>query len=198
MPKAAENIHPPKGAGPAAAPKERSGGRRRPTVQDSQDDSGDSIEGLFSYHLQILANVSTRIALLSIRPEFGLNIMQWRTLANLDRRGPGSLQAIARASGVLTSQMSRTVSQLVARGLVAKTADAKDARSRRIALTPQGRALVRRVLKVRRAVNARMLANLDPDERQALVSLIRRVEGTSRMVYAEMRRRNGGEVVFDV
>jgi len=184
-------------AQPSSGPAPRTTARRHQgrTVDGA---AADSIEGLFSYHLQILANVSTRIALLSIRPEFGLNIMQWRTLANLDRLGPGSLQSVARASGVLTSQMSRTVSQLVARGLVAKTADANDARSRRIVLTPEGRALVRRVLKARRAVNARMLADLDPREQQELVALIRRVEKTSRQVYAQMRREAGGEVVFDV
>lgn len=159
---------------------------------------GDSIEGLFTYHLQILANVSTRIALLSIRPEFGLNIMQWRTLANLDRLGEASLQSVARASGVLTSQMSRTVSQLAARGLVAKKANPADARSRSIHLTPRGKALVRRVLAVRRATNERLLGDLSPAERRQLVALIRRTERTGRQLYAEMRREAGGEIVFEV
>ncbi|MEQ8349673.1 MAG: MarR family transcriptional regulator [Sneathiellaceae bacterium] len=159
--------------------------------------AGESIEGLFSYHLQILANVSTRIALLSIRPEFGLNIMQWRTLANLDRLGEVSLQALARSAGVLTSQMSRTISQLVDRGLVVKTANPRDARSRSIVLTAEGHALVRKVLAVRRATNERMLGDLSQAERRQLVQLIRRAERTSRQVYAEMRREAGGELVFD-
>ncbi|MFC3229256.1 MarR family winged helix-turn-helix transcriptional regulator [Marinibaculum pumilum] len=158
---------------------------------------GASIEGLFSYHLQILANVSTRIALLSIRPEFGLNIMQWRALANLHRLGESTLQALARSAGVLTSQMSRTISQLVARGLVEKTANPDDARSRSLVLTPEGRALVAEVLALRRATNERMLGELSAAERRELVALIRRVERTSRQVYAEMRSEAGGEIVFD-
>lgn len=173
-----------------------------PTAGAAGDATGaaeaDSIEGLFSYHLQILANISTRIALLSIRPQFGLNIAQWRALANLDRLGEASLQTVARASGVLTSQMSRTISQLAARGLVAKTANPADARSRTIHLTPEGRALVRQVLAVRRATNERLLADLTPAERRQLLDLVRRTERTGRRLYAEMRREAGGEIVFDL
>ena len=167
-------------------------------VEPAAESQGDaSIEGLFSYHLQILANISTRIALLSIRPEFGLNIMQWRALANLHRLGESTLQALARSAGVLTSQMSRTISQLVERGLVEKTANPDDARSRSLVLTAEGRALVAEVLALRRATNERLLGELSAAERRELVALIRRVERTSRQVYAEMRSEAGGEIVFD-
>ena len=111
--------------------------------------------------------------------------------------GEASLQALARSAGVLTSQMSRTISQLVERGLVEKSANPSDARSRSIVLTPDGKALVVEVLALRRATNERMLGDLAPSERRELVRLIRRVERTSRHVYAEMRSEAGGEIVFD-
>ena len=95
------------------------------------------------------------------------------------------------------AQMSRTISQLVERGLVEKTANPDDARSRSLVLTAEGRALVAEVLALRRATNERMLGELSAAERRELVALIRRVERTSRQVYAEMRSEAGGEIVFD-
>lgn len=170
------------------------------TGRDTPERAGDerSIEGVFSYHLQILANISTRIALLSIRPKFGLNIMQWRALANLDRLGDASVQRVARSSGVLISQMSRTISELAGRGLVEKRRHPDDARSRAIALTPAGKALVAEVLADRRAINEAMLADLDEAERRQLLRLMTRVERSSRDLYARMRREAGGEVVIDL
>lgn len=170
----------------------------RQAAEPGETADGRSIEGVFSYHLQILANISTRIALLSIRPKFGLNIMQWRALANLDRMGESTVQRVARASGVLISQMSRTISELVGRGLVEKRRNPADARSRTVALTPAGRALVAEVLDDRRAINEAMLADLDADERRQLLHLMTRVERSSRDLYTRMRREAGGEVVFDL
>ncbi|GAB4392007.1 MAG: hypothetical protein Tsb0032_05950 [Kiloniellaceae bacterium] len=154
------------------------------------------IESVFSYHLQILANISTRIALLSIKPKFGLNIMQWRVLANIDRLEVATIQDLARASGVLVSQVSRTISGLDEMGLVKKRTNPKDGRSRAVSLTAKGEKLVQQILKERERWNDEMLADLSPAERDQLVNLILRVEKSSRALYSRLRRDAGGEPVI--
>jgi DNA-binding MarR family transcriptional regulator len=159
-------------------------------------DAHSNIESVFTYHLQILANISTRIALLSIKPKFGLNIMQWRVLANIDRLEVATIQDLARASGVLVSQVSRTISGLDAKGLVKKRTNPKDGRSRAVSLTSKGEALVQQILEERRLWNDEMLRDLSPAEREQLMTLILRVEKSSRSLYSRLRREAGGEPVI--
>lgn len=165
-------------------------------VDERAPDAHPNIESVFTYHLQILANISTRIALLSIKPKFGLNIMQWRVLANIDRLEVATIQDLARASGVLVSQVSRTISGLEDLGLVKKRTNPQDGRSRAVTLTAKGEKLVQRILEERQRWNDEMLRDLSGDERDQLLNLILRVEKSSRSLYSRLRRDAGGEPVI--
>lgn len=89
---------------------------------------------------------------------------------------------------------SRVVTRLVAAGWVRMKEDAVDRRRARIALTPSGRALARRLLPLAAEVEAELLAELSPAEQRALVAGLTRatvnVERASlRMDSENLKRR---------
>ncbi len=98
------------------------------------------IRDLLSYRLHTVANLLSRGAELRYRREFGVSLWEWRTLALLGgAEGPQSLNDLAQAAGIHKSQMSRVVSGLAARKLVARSANAKDGRGVRLELSRPGR-----------------------------------------------------------
>jgi DNA-binding MarR family transcriptional regulator len=138
------------------------------------DENGD-IRHLFSYNLQRLAGVSSRIALLTIRPEFQINTLDWRAMAVLDFLGVATLQVLARRAGVQKSQMSRTVSALETAGLMQREGNPRDKRSVHLRLSPRGKDLVQDVLRASRERNRAMLAELTEAERLQLMALLDKV-----------------------
>lgn len=146
------------------------------------------IRDLFSFQLQRLAGLSTRIAALSIRPRFGITSREWRALAVLSYLHEAPLQELARHSGLLKSQMSRTVAGLIERGLIQRSANPEDGRSILLRLSPDGERVAAEILAMSHGRNDRMLAGLSPGERQLLMELLHRVFRTSHDYYAEIRR----------
>ena len=125
---------------------------------------GGDIRTLFSFQLQRLAGLSTRIASLTIRPKFGITPREWRALAVLSYLGEAPLNALARHSGLLKSQMSRTVSGLIGRGLIERADNPADGRSLLLRLSPKGATITDRILFESQARNARMLTALSEKE----------------------------------
>ena len=104
--------------------------------------SGD-IRHLFSYNLQRLAGMSSRIASLSLEGDHALTVQEWRTLAVLDFLQAAPLHLLAQRAGVQKSQMSRLVTDLEERGLVCREQHPTDKRSVLLRLTPKAQDLVR-------------------------------------------------------
>ncbi|WP_197089279.1 MarR family winged helix-turn-helix transcriptional regulator [Puniceibacterium sp. IMCC21224] len=138
-----------------------------------QDD--DDIRYLFSYNLQRLASLSSRIALLDIKPSFGINIHDWRAMAVLDFLGVAPLHTLAKRAGVQKSQMSRTVSALEERGFIEREVNPEDKRSVHLRLAPAGRKLVADILSASRERNRQMLQHLTEDERCELMRLMEKI-----------------------
>lgn len=152
-----------------------------------QSDRETDIRDLFSFQLQRLAGLSTRIAALSIRPQYGVTPREWRVLAVLNYLGEVPLQELAKHSGLIKSQMSRTVSGMIDRGYIAKTANPEDGRSILLKLSPEGLSLSRAILDASFERNQQMLATLSHAEQQILIELLRRVTRTSSKYYHELR-----------
>ena len=161
--------------------------RAGPGLQD--DAAAPDIRDLFSFELQRLAGLSTRIATLSIRPKYGLTAREWRALAVLKYLGTVPLQELAKHSGLLKSQMSRTVSGLIDRGYIQKAANPEDGRSILLRLSPEGLDLSERVLDDSFERNEHMLATLSHAERQILVELMRRVIRTSSTYFHDLKQQ---------
>ncbi|WP_417719826.1 MarR family winged helix-turn-helix transcriptional regulator [Salipiger sp.] len=147
----------------------------------------DDIRYLFSYNLQRLAGLSSRIALLGLKPDFELNTHDWRAMAVLDFLGIAPLHTLAKRAGVQKSQMSRTVSALEERGFIGREANPDDKRSINLRLTDAGQTLVREVLAASRERNRRMLAELTTDERCELMRLMEKVSRGSLTYLRELK-----------
>ena len=148
----------------------------------------DDIRYLFSYNLQRLAGLSSRIALLGLKPDFDLNTHDWRAMAVLDFLGVAPLHTLAKRAGVQKSQMSRTVSALEERGFIGRETNPEDKRSVNLRLTHAGQKLVRDVLAASRERNRHMLAELTQEERCELMRLMEKV---SRGSLAYLRALTG-------
>lgn len=162
-------------------------------INDGTGGEGCDIRDLFSYNLQRLAGVSTRIALLDIKPMFDLNIHDWRALAVLDYLGAAPLQVLAQRAGVQKSQMSRTTAMLEERNLIEREDNPHDKRSTLLKLTSEGKAVVRQVLDASHERNKRMLAYLSQDERVLLMQLMEKVTRGSLELLAEMKGLTSAE-----
>lgn len=149
-------------------------------------DEGD-IRHLFSYNVQRLAALSTRIASLSIRPTFNISMHEWRAMAMLDYLGMAPLQTLAGRAGIQKSQMSRTVTALEAAGMIEREENTRDKRSTWLRLSPEGKALVREVLLASRDRNRNMLRALSEQERLELMRLMEKVTRGSLTYMRELK-----------
>lgn len=163
---------------------------RTPLANDAGAESPDpwDIRDLFSFQLQRLAGLSTRIAAIAIRPHFGITLREWRTMAVLSYLEEAPLQQLARHGGLLKSQMSRTVSGLIERGLIHRSANPEDGRSVLLRLTPEGARLAKAIFDDSRERKERLLAGLSAEERAQMVSLIRRVFDSGMTYYTELKK----------
>ena len=100
--------------------------------------------------------------------DVGLSFTQLKALFLLAEHGQLNVKDIAGRLSMSVAAMSRSVDGLVQRGFVARHECESDRRSRQIALLPQGRAVLDRVIAVREAALAEFAAELPEADREAL------------------------------
>ena len=91
----------------------------------------------------------------------GLTASGMAALATIGRRGPLALGELAAVEGVKPPTMTATVAGLEAEGLIARTADEKDRRVSRVALTARGRQRLERARSRKTAYLAARLERLE-------------------------------------
>lgn len=92
-------------------------------------------------HLQRAARVVARRFDDALRP-IGITQGQFSLLMSLNRPEPPSIGSVAHLLAMDRTTLTANLKPLERRGLVTVTADESDRRARRLALTPQGRALL--------------------------------------------------------
>jgi DNA-binding MarR family transcriptional regulator len=83
------------------------------------------------------------------------------SVATVAKRGPLRLAELAQLEQVSPPSMTRTVSELEARGLVARSVDPDDGRAFQVEVTPAGLAAILHAREARAQVIAEMLSGLD-------------------------------------
>jgi DNA-binding MarR family transcriptional regulator len=106
----------------------------------------------------------------------GLTPTQWAALAKLHERGPLSQNLLGRQTAMDAATIKGVVDRLTARGFTAGESDPTDARRLRIALTNDGRALVKRAIAVALAITEETLAPLSASERKSLMRLLDKIK----------------------
>ncbi|GGO18264.1 MarR family winged helix-turn-helix transcriptional regulator [Microbispora bryophytorum] len=106
----------------------------------------------------------------------GLERWEFDVLATLRRSGPPyelTAGALNKAAMVTSGAITNRIDRMAARGLVERIPDSGDRRSVLVRLTERGLALVDEVLEPHVANEARLLASLDPRERDHLAAALR-------------------------
>jgi DNA-binding MarR family transcriptional regulator len=107
--------------------------------------------------------------------EAGISFSQLKCLGLLAEADPDaelSLGALSDETGLSLPAISRAVDGLVQRGEVKRTEDPSDRRSKLLTVTARGRATYERLASVRAAGVRRFVEDLEPEERDALGSVL--------------------------
>jgi DNA-binding MarR family transcriptional regulator len=102
--------------------------------------------------------------------------------------GGGTIEDLRQVLGLTHSAAVRLTDGLVADGHVARRQSRGDRRSVALALTPQGRALARRILRARARAVERTLDGLSEAQQRSLTTLAERLTGDLAALRIEERR----------
>jgi DNA-binding MarR family transcriptional regulator len=135
---------------------------------------------LVSQRILVLSNLLRRAAGLRYRRLVDLQAGEWGVIAELGHQSPCTLNDLSGRIGVDKSQLSRTVSRLIARGLVRRKPNPRDNREVGLSLTPKGEECYGAIMRAGAAANRTLLADLSPREQEQFVELIERVTVRAR------------------
>mgnify|MGYP006267031129 CR=1 FL=1 len=124
-----------------------------------------NFKDLLTYRLNVLANLSSKIASLVNQVQFQLAPREWRMIGLLGQLEQVSLQRLALEVDVDKSQASRMVASLIDRGYLKRLIDAKDARGILLSLTAKGQATFERAFPSAVERNEALLKALTQQER---------------------------------
>jgi DNA-binding MarR family transcriptional regulator len=89
-------------------------------------------------------------------------------LSTIEREGPLTPSALAQAERIQRPTATRVVARLEQAGLVTRTSDPADGRVSHVAITAEGRALLKRIRSRKNQYLAQRLRTLTPTELQTL------------------------------
>jgi DNA-binding MarR family transcriptional regulator len=115
------------------------------------------------------------VAIFSARMGDKLTTMQWSALVKLREIQPSSQNQLGREIAMDAATTKGVIDRLVARGYVSTSPDPEDGRRLILSLTEAGDEAVERNLAAAQTVTEETLAPLSPEERSALLSLIRKL-----------------------
>lgn len=104
-----------------------------------------------------------------------LRLPHFAVLAGLSDFGPLAQHALADRLGLNRSHLVGYLDELERRELVGRERDPDDRRRQRVALTPSGKTLTRRLKEAANRSQDEFLSELSEEERETLISLLRRV-----------------------
>lgn len=142
-------------------------------ADDRRDDARRlELEGFLPYRLNVLAStVSQALSGLYAR-RYGFGIPEWRVIATLGQFGTITAKDIGRHSHMHKTKVSRAVSTLTRRKLVARRANRQDLREAFLSLSPEGRAIYDDLVPVALEFEARLLEGIAADSREELDRLV--------------------------
>ncbi|WP_312947361.1 transcriptional regulator SlyA [Superficieibacter sp.] len=101
----------------------------------------------------------------------------WVTLHNIHQLPPEQSQIqLAKAIGIEQPSLVRTLDQLEEKGLISRQTCANDRRAKRIKLTEKAEPLIAQMEDVISETRGEILSGFSPEEMDALIDMIRRLE----------------------
>jgi len=150
------------------------------------------LDGLLTYRVTRLADTLMRAAAQVYRPRHGLTVTELRLLATIGHHQPLALNETSRLSGVDKAWVSRSLSALARRGLVARRPHPTDSRAAQLSLTRAGKAKVGQVVPLAAARNEQLLAGVGKAERAMLDRLLEQLQVMADRLLADPDAGSGG------
>ena len=126
----------------------------------------------------------------------GMTLPMWRVLAALWGAGEQTLSGLAEVTSVEVSTLSRQVASLADKGLVSRRPSGMNWRSINIALTPQGRVVVERLLPTVQRHEAAALDGVSPADARRLKLLLQKIY-ENLLEFDEVRTIDEGQTAPD-
>ena len=143
------------------------------------------IEDPVSFLIHRLSRSVMRASMAYYLQEFGLGVPQVQILHSIGSHGPLVSKDIADYIAMNKALVSRSLSELSARGYAENTSDASDARRRVWTLTPKGKEFVAMCRPIRLERRAKLLKVLTQEEREIFVGVLQRLYESSENLRAE-------------
>jgi len=104
--------------------------------------------------------------------EAEITLRQYRALVVMAQAGEQNISSLAEALEIHPSTATRLCDRLIAKSLIERTTSRENRREVTVTLTTTGQTLVRSVTTRRRREIRRIVAKLEPNERDALISAL--------------------------
>lgn len=155
--------------------------------QDSEapDEAGLKLDAYLPYRLSVASNAVSGLIARAYEDRFGLTVPQWRLLCVLAEDGPLTQARIVARTVMDKVTVSRAAQGLVKRRLVARSLNKTDARSRVLALTPEGERLHSEIAPLALAYEAALIAGLSPEDVMLLKRLLGRLQAAAGQLAGE-------------
>jgi len=159
-----------------------------------------ALDDLLLYRLNRVVSTAGTMVVRLCEGRYGVTRREWSVVAQLHSQPEGMLPSVlAERMQRDRARTSRALTALQAKGLVERVALLHDRRSVRVSLTPQGQALYDELMPQVQAINARILAVLEPAQKQAFDEALERMRMQAQRLLGEIApelpkadRRRGG------
>ncbi|MBA3773171.1 MAG: winged helix-turn-helix transcriptional regulator [Ramlibacter sp.] len=152
-----------------------------------------ALRALLGYHINSTSEMLRRGTTLRLRRDHDFSLMEWRTLVLIEYMQPVRLRDLVAFFGADKAQISRIVTALSSRGLVARRAREDDARSAPLELTLTGRAKAGAAMRSAQEQDEAISACLVPAEREQLIDLLTRIRSRAVELLDEEARLQPGQ-----
>lgn len=131
-----------------------------------------TLESYLPYKLSVTSNKVSALIAKAYEVKFGLSIPQWRLLAVLNQESPLSQLELVNRTFMDKVMVSRTVSSLIARGLIERKTQKADKRLQALSLTKDGQVVVDEIIPIAKELEAKILAPFSKEEILSLEGLL--------------------------
>lgn len=134
-----------------------------------------TLERYLPYRLSILSNRVSTLVAQAYKDRFGLSITQWRIMAVLGEYPGASADEISAKTQIEKSLISRAISNLLKRNLIARQISKEDKRRTQIELTETGYHVYSEIVPLSLEYEGKILSCLSDVEQAQLSELIDRL-----------------------
>jgi DNA-binding MarR family transcriptional regulator len=138
-----------------------------------------SLDAYLPYRLSVAANAVSQLIAHAYEGRFGVNIPQWRIIANLADLGPSTPQRLGERVAMDKVTVSRAARDLLKRGMVARHANPEDGRSHFLVLTARGEDLYAAITPFALSFERALLEGWPDGEIQRLHQQLERLQRTA-------------------